>query len=103
MKTKHAAERLHHLYHDLEQIGKLADMANREALDAVYVRARMIDIERLRLAVVDQLRRGIEPLLERQAPQLERRVTTLEEQIGAILHELRIEVAAEREPSKHGR
>jgi hypothetical protein len=102
MKTKHAAERLHHLYHDLEQIGKLADMANREALDAVYVRARMIDIERLRLAVVDQLRRGIEPLLERQAPQLEKRITILEEKIEAVFTELRIEAPAHTEV-KHGR
>jgi hypothetical protein len=102
MKTKHAAERLHHLYHDLEQIGKLADMANREALDAVYVRARMVDIERLRLAVVDQLRRGIEPLLERQAPQLEKRVTTLEEQMQELRSQLLIEAPAHTEV-KHGR
>lgn len=84
MKTKHAAERLYHLYHDLEQMGKLADMANREALDAVYVRARMNELERLRLAVVEQLRRGIEPLLERRAPPLERRIAELEQRVEAL-------------------
>lgn len=111
MKTKGAATALHHIYADLEELGKKrAEIATRgtkahtEALDAHYVRDRMNEIERLandqerlRLAVIDQLRRVVEPLLERAAPPLEKRIASLEEQVRALVEQSYIDVPAERQ------
>jgi hypothetical protein len=91
VKTKFATERLHHLYEDLKQIGALLDSIQKEALDPHIVSVQAVKAERLRLAVIDQLARGIEPLLERAAPPLEKRVTDLEEQVQRLMSELTIE------------
>jgi TolA-binding protein len=88
VKTKFAAERLHHLYDDLKQIGMLLDSIHTEALDPHIVSKQAVKAERLRLAVIDQLKRGIEPLLERAAPPLEKRVGALEEQVQALQGQL---------------
>lgn len=102
MKTKFAAERLHHLYEDLKQIGALLDSIQREQFDPHIVSVQAVKAERLRLAAVDQLKRGIEPLLERAAPPLEKRVATIEEQVQGLqtqiqrlLGELTVETPAE--------
>ena len=84
MKTKFAAERLHHLYADLKEIGEIGIEIQKEAFDPHLVRTLANKIERLRLAVVAQLHDGIEPLLERQAPQLEKRVAALEEKVKLL-------------------
>jgi hypothetical protein len=100
-----ATAALNHIRADLDELGQKGQAirtksarAHHEALDAIYVRARMSDIdqlinelERLRLAILDQLQHGIEPLLERAAPPLEKRVASLEEQVQRLMNELTIE------------
>lgn len=93
-----ATAALNHIRADLDELGQKnqtirtkSARAHEQALDAHYVRDRMSDIdglvnelERLRLAVIDQLQHGIEPLLERAAPPLEKRIATLEEQVQTL-------------------
>lgn len=99
--TKYARQALDRIEEDISEIAALRKRATREALDQTMVKLLMEKIENVEARMRRHIASEIEPLLERQAPQLEKRVSILEEQLRKIARELRIEEVAEREPSKH--
>lgn len=83
-KTKGATQALNHIYADLKELSDKNRTIYEEALDAVFVRARTAEVDRLIMAITQQIREGIEPLLERQAPQYEQRLARLEEEVRQL-------------------
>lgn len=100
--TKYARQALDRLEEDISEIAALRKRATREALDQTMVKLLMEKIENIEARMRRHIASEIEPLLERQAPQLEKRVSLLEEQLRKIASELRIDAPVGDEV-KHGR
>lgn len=89
--TKYARQALDRLEEDISEIAALRKRATREALDQTMVKLLMEKIENIEARMRRHIASEIEPLLERQAPQLEKRVAVLEAQMHKISNDLRIE------------
>lgn len=99
---------LHEIAALREERQTLARRTIEEALDQKMVKILMakMDAVEARQAnsearLLRHLSDRVKPLLERQAPQYEARLATVEEQLQKILVELRIEMPAEHERAKH--
>jgi CRP-like cAMP-binding protein len=98
--TKFARQALDQVYTAIDEIAALRKEAVDEALDQKMVKLLMAKIENTEARLRRHIANEIEPLLERQAPQYDKRLAQLEEQVKILMDMYAIEVQPDRQRVK---